>query len=294
VGIRCIGLVGGDRPHPETGATVDAIRARAGRDGVAVLLTPELARAAGDAGPGLPAAELVAAADCVVALGGDGTMLHAARAIGDTGVPLLGINLGSLGYLTDVPLPALGEALDRLLAGDYHLAERRRVAGAAWRAGAPIAEMIALNDIVVNMGPRPRALDMEVSIDGVPLGRFLGDGLIVSTPTGSTAYNLAAGGPICHPAVAAILVTPICPHSLGMRPLIVPNERDIAVQFHDVGEGATLTADGRLVAALGAGDRVVCRLAADWVNLVKFPQSSFFGVMRRKLNYGAPRRRART
>ncbi len=291
--IRRLGLFGGDRSHPQIAETVAFIRRRCAEAEVGVAVTTELARVAGEDSTAVSAAELVRGCDVIIALGGDGTMLHAAREIGVQRVPLLGINLGSLGYLTDVPLTGLTEAVDRLLAGDFYLSERYRVTGAAWREQQLLAESRALNDIVVNMGPRPRALDMEVRIDQVSLSRFLGDGLIVSTPTGSTAYNLAAGGPICHPAVAAILVTPICPHSLGMRPLIVPNERDIELVLHDVGDGATLTADGQLVVALQAGDRVVYRLGDDYVHLVKFPQGNFFGVMRRKLNYGAPRRRAR-
>jgi NAD+ kinase len=293
--IRTIGLFGGGgRPGGEVAAAVALIRSRCAAAGVRLLVAAELADAAGPEPAGTPADEVVREADLVVALGGDGTMLQAAREIGTSRTPLLGINLGSLGYLTDVPHDELGAALDRLFAGDYYLSERYRVSAVAWRDGRPLATLSALNDIVVNMGPRPRALDMEVRIDDASLSRFLGDGLIVSTPTGSTAYNLAAGGPICHPAVAALLVTPICPHSLAMRPLIVPNEKDIELQLHEVGDGATLTADGRQAVSLQSGDRVVYRLADDWVYLVKFPLSNFFEVMRCKLNYGAPPRRGRS
>ncbi len=295
MGIRTLGLFGGSgRPRGEIADAVAVIIGRCAVAGVRVICGTELAQAVSDSDPGLAAADLVREADVVVALGGDGTMLQAARAIGDSCRPLLGINLGSLGYLTDVPLDNLPEAIDRLLRGDYFLSERYRVSAQAWRGKDRLAALSALNDIVVNMGPRPRALDMEVRVDGASLSRFLGDGLIVSTPTGSTAYNLAAGGPICHPAVAAILVTPICPHSLGMRPLIVPNEKDIELVLHEVGSRATLTADGRHAVSLQAGDRVVYRLADDWVHLVKFDQSNFFEVMRSKLNYGAPSRHGKS
>ena len=292
--IRTIGLFGGGgHPSAEIALAVALIQAHGAAAGVRVLLAAELGDEAAPGPGGSPAAEMVRAADVTVALGGDGTMLQAAREIGSSRTPLLGINLGSLGYLTDVPVDELAGALDRLFAGDYYLSERYRVSAVAWRDGRPLATLSALNDIVVNMGPHPRALDMEVRIDDASLSRFLGDGLIVSTPTGSTAYNLAAGGPICHPAVAALLVTPICPHSLAMRPLIVPNEKDIELQLHEVGAGATLTADGRQGVTLQAGDRVVYRLADDWIYLVKFPRSNFFEVMRCKLNYGAPPRRGR-
>ncbi len=156
-----------------------------------------------------------------------------------------------------------------------------------------IAEANALNDLVINMGPLPRALDMELLMDGDSLGRFLGDGIIVSTPTGSTAYNLSAGGPICESTVPCLLVAPICPHSLGMRPLIVSVDTRIECKLHETGEGAILTADGQKTQVLSDGDRVVFRQADREVNLVKFPQSSFYRVMRHKLNWGGTRRARR-
>jgi NAD+ kinase len=231
--------------------------------------------------------------DAVIALGGDGTMLRAGRVLGLTGVPLLGVNLGSLGYLTDVPLDELGEAVDKLLTGDYLIDKRSRVYCSIWKDGARVARASALNDLVVNMGPLPRALDMELMMDGDSIGRFLGDGIIISTPTGSTAYNLSAGGPICHSDVPCLLVAPICPHSLGVRPLIVSQGTRIELLIHETGDGAVLTADGQKTQVLSDGDRVVFRQADREVNLVKFPQSSFYRVMRHKLKWGATARRAR-
>lgn len=289
--IRTLGLFG-NPTKPEIGTAVARIRARCGAAGVAAILAEDLAAALGENG-GLPAGDLVERADVIVALGGDGTMLQAARAIGISRRPLLGINLGALGYLTDVPLTDLDAALDRLLAGEYCLAERSRVACGVWRGGDLLKSLTALNDVCVNMGPLPRALDMELRIDGSSLSRFLGDGLILSTPTGSTAYNLAAGGPICHPAVACLLLTPICPHSLGMRPLIVPHEKSIELILHYVGEGATMTADGQEATRLLGGDQLRFNLAEDRVCLVKFAESNFFELMGRKLNYGAPSRRGK-
>ena len=290
--IRTIALYG--NPHkPELRAAVATIRERGLAAGVAVRLEETLAASLEAPADGLPAPALIEGADVVIALGGDGTMLHAARAIGASGTPLLGINLGSLGYLTDVPVSELDNALACLLRGEFQLSPRYRVACCVWREGRQLVAQTGLNDVVVNMGPLPRALEMEVRIEGVSLGRWLGDGLILSTPTGSTAYNLAAGGPICHPAVACLLVTPICPHSLGMRPLIVPNEKDIELCLHEVGQGATLTADGQEATPLRAGDRLTVRLDSQAVMLVKLPTADFFAVMRRKLQYGAPPRRGR-
>ena len=239
----------------------------------------------------VPNSKLAAAADVVIALGGDGTMLRAARVLGVSGVPLLGVNMGSLGYLTDVPLDELEQAVDLLLSGDFHLDTRARVYCSIWRDQRKIANANAFNDLVVNMGPLPRALNMELILDGDSLGTFLGDGLIVSTPTGSTAYNLSAGGPICHSAVPCLLVAPICPHSLGMRPLIISENTKIELILHETGEGAVLTADGQKTHTLADGDRLSFRQAIDEVSLVKFSHSTFYRVMRHKLNWGGPDRR---
>ncbi len=241
----------------------------------------------------VPNTGLATAADVVITLGGDGTMLRAARVLGLSGVPLLGVNLGSLGYLTDVPVQELASALKILFTGQCHLDRRSRVYGSVWRNGCKIATTNALNDLVVNMGSLPRALDMELRLDEDSLGRFLGDGIIVSTPTGSTAYNLSAGGPICHSSVPCLLVAPICPHSLGMRPLIISKDTRIELVLHETGEGATLTVDGQKNHELADGDRVVFKEADNEVALVKFPQSHFYRVMRHKLNWGGTQRNNR-
>ncbi len=237
--------------------------------------------------------DLVKTCDVVIALGGDGTMLLAARVLGLTGVPLLGVNMGSLGYLTDVPLGELEDSLELLLKGDFHLDTRARVYCSVWREGKKIAVANALNDLVVNMGPLPRAIDLELIMDGNSLGRFLGDGVIFATPTGSTAYNLSAGGAICHPDVPCLLVSPICPHSLGIRPLIVSKDTKLELILHETGEGAVLTADGQTTTLLANGDRISFKEAFDEVNLVKFTNSDFYRVMRHKLDWGGPLRRFR-
>ena len=239
----------------------------------------------------LPNREMVEASDLIIALGGDGTMLRAARILGLSGVPLLGVNLGSLGYLTDVPLSEADTAMERLLKGDFLIDARARVYVNIWRGEKMVANCSALNDLVVNMGILPRALDMELNMDGDSLGRFLGDGIIVSTPTGSTAYNLSAGGPICHSSVQCLLVAPICPHSLNMRPLIISKDTRIELIIHQSSEGAVLTADGQKTHMLVDNDRLVFKEADHEVNLVKFPNSNFYRVMRHKLNWGGSQRR---
>lgn len=261
------------------------------KTGVEVFASEDLAGGVPTSIQVLSNQDLIEKVDVVIALGGDGTMLRASRVLGLSGVPLLGVNLGSLGYLTDVPLEELSSALEQLVAGKFHIDNRSRVYCSVWRQGNKIATAGALNDLVVNMGPLPRALDMELLMDGDSLGRFLGDGIIVSTPTGSTAYNLSAGGPICQSTVDCLLVAPICPHSLGMRPLIVASGTKIELILHETGEGAVLTADGQRTNTLANGDRLAFREAHREVNLIKFPESSFYRVMRHKLNWGGTRRR---
>jgi NAD+ kinase len=288
--IKRVGLFGNPLKSDLPGAvkTIGDLCAAASVD---VFASEDLAGGVPSSIPVLPNEDLIDNVDVVIALGGDGTMLRASRVLGLSGVPLLGVNLGSLGYLTDVPLEELSSAVEQLLAGRFHIDTRSRVYCSVRREGNKIATAGALNDLVVNMGPLPRALDMELLMDGDSLGRFLGDGIIVSTPTGSTAYNLSAGGPICQSTVDCLLVAPICPHSLGMRPLIVSGDTKIELILHHTGEGAVLTADGQRTNTLASGDRLAFREAHREVNLVKFPDSSFYRVMRHKLNWGGTRRR---
>jgi len=284
--IATLGLFGNPAKE-DLGPAIEIIAATCGDADVRLRCTRELASVHGDCGDALDEAELVAHVDAIVSLGGDGTMLRAARIIGTSGVPLLGINLGSLGYLTDVPVDELPEALRRLLAGEYHLEGRRRVRCSVWRDRGLLSEATGLNDVFVTMGPLPRTLEMELLLDGTSLGRFLGDGVIFATATGSTAYSLSAGGTICQPHLPGLLVTPICPHSLGVRPLILGDDVDIELLLHGAGGGATLIADGQTTLPLQSGDRLTSRLSPAEVQLVKFPESNFFRVLRHKLNLGA-------
>lgn len=287
--IQTVGLFG-NADKPEISDAVARTLAVLKRAGVRVLAQSNLAHVAGDAEAGDDAA-LLTDCDVLVAFGGDGTLLRAARAIGEGTTPILGINLGSLGYLTDVPLAELEPALENLLQGDYTTVERSRVVGIVKRDNREQARFAALNDLVVNMGSMPRALHMELRLDQATLGRFIGDGLIVATPTGSTAYNLSAGGPIVHPAIRGFLVTPICPHTLAIRPLLVPEDKTIELRLHETGQGATLTADGQTACTIETGDRILYRRDAHPVHLIKFSNSDFFRAMRHKLKWGAIKRR---
>ena len=289
--VRTLGLCG-NPGRDELAAAMQRIIAVCDRRKVGCRIQDDLARGIGRDDLARDDDALLAEADLMVALGGDGTMLRAARLIGDTGTPLLGINLGSLGYLTDIPSTELDTALGRVLDGEYHLEGRSRVHCTIWRDGAQIGETAGLNDVCVNMGPLPRTLDLELRLAGTSLGRYLGDGIIFATATGSTAYNLSAGGAICAPGLPGMLVTPICPHSLGVRPIILAGDTGIELVLHEVGAGATLTADGQVATPLNAGDRLRCHLTEPVVQLVKFRDSDFFQVLRRKLRWGvAPRLR---
>ncbi len=287
-----VGSVGlfGNPAKRELAAALKSIHEACNKFGVKLVASEDLGSAMPDSVETVANSKLSSAADVVITLGGDGTMLRAARVLGLSGVPLFGVNLGSLGYLTDVPVQELPAALKTLFTGQCHLDRRSRVYGSVWRDGERIATSNALNDLVVNMGSLPRALDMELRLDEDSLGRFLGDGVIVSTPTGSTAYNLSAGGPICHSSVPCLLVAPICPHSLGMRPLIISKETRIELVLHETGEGAILTVDGQKTHELANGDRVVFKEADNEVALVKFPQGHFYRVLRHKLNWGGTKR----
>ena len=287
--IRCLGLFANPGKEDLLPA-VSTIQSLCLRAGVRTVASEDLAPSLPSEWETLSNRELVDCSDTIVALGGDGTMLRAARILDGSEVPLLGVNLGSLGYLTDVPLKELSSAVTRLLAGDYHLETRSRVYCSVWRGDQRIGHHNALNDLVVNMGPLPRALDMELFLDGFPVGKFLGDGIIVSTPTGSTAYNLSAGGPICHWGIPGLMVTPICPHSLDLRPLIVASATKIELILHETREGAVLAADGQKFDVLENGDRLEFGQSERSINLVKFPHSNFYKVMRHKLNWGGRHR----
>ncbi len=291
--IGTIGLYGNPQ-KPRLGEILGGVIDLCRTSGVEVLLADKMADLNPEGMPLVDDQALVSRADMLVVFGGDGTMLRAARIVGESGTPMLGVNMGSLGYLTDVPLNECEDSITQILAGDYAIAKRDRVACTAKRGGETIFSTRALNDIVVNMGPMPRAMLLEVKIDSASMGKYLGDGLIVSTPTGSTAYNLSAGGPIVHPGVNGLIVTPICPHSLAVRPLVIPADRKVRLRLLDVGEGATLNADGQQAFSMQTGDTIDFLTDTHPVHLIKLPRGDYFRVMRRKLRWGATSRRSRT
>ena len=224
--------------------------------------------------------------DFVVVLGGDGTLLAAARNVHSFNVPLLAVNLGSLGFLTAVTVGEMFNCLELVLSGSHKIDSRRMMDIRLERGGNALGSYTALNDAVLNKGAISRISDFETYVDGHFLTLYKSDGLIVSTPTGSTAYSLAAHGPIVYPSVEAILVTPICPHTLTHRPLILPGDAEISIIVRTEAESVFLTVDGQVGLALRQDDRVVCSLSASRVNLVSPPQKEFFQVLRHKLHWG--------
>lgn len=222
----------------------------------------------------------------VVVLGGDGTLLAAARIFAATGVPILGVNLGFLGFLTEIRLGDLYETLEGWCADCHTLDARAMLHASLWRSGDEQACYEALNEVVVSKGDIARMGDFAVELDGKPVARFRADGVIVSTPTGSTAYTLAANGPIMTPDVDALIVTPICPHLLTLRPLVVRGEASLIVRVEGIPSNCLLTVDGQQAVGLQLGDEIRCRRSKNTVNLVRLKESGFFEALRSKLSWG--------
>jgi NAD+ kinase len=223
--------------------------------------------------------------DLLIILGGDGTLLSMARAVGDLGVPILGVNLGGLGFLTATTLDEMLPALETLLAGGMEIEERMMLGAVLRRGGQVVGEYIALNDVVITKSAMSRIIDLSVSVGGRHAISYRADGLIISTPTGSTAYNLSAGGPILFPTMDAVVLTPIAPHTLSNRPIAVPGAQRIEVALL-VEQDVMLTMDGQVGVPLRERDVVEVQKASARIRLVRFPQKDFFSVLRTKLKWG--------
>ena len=231
--------------------------------------------------------------DLIVVLGGDGTLIGMAGRIARAGtdVPILGVNFGSLGFLTEITLPELYESLEAALAGRATLEERAMLATRTIRNDAIFADHIVLNDIVITKGALSRIIEISVTVGDAPVTRFRADGLIIASPTGSTAYNLAAGGPIVHPAVDAMLLTPIAPHTLTNRPVVIPASSDVHVRpIMEKQDEVFVTFDGQAGFPLQAHDLVSVRRAARPLRIVKSAKRSYFELLREKLKWGGDNR----
>ena len=250
--------------------------------GVEVAVDPSARKGLG--GDGFAVFDADTAYDFVVVLGGDGTLLSVGRAVGETS-PILGVNMGRLGFLTDTPAAETYDSVEKILAGDYRL-ERRTMLDVSLQRSSVSSEFRVLNDAVIAKSALARVVELRVEADGEEVSSYRGDGLIVSTPTGSTAYNLSAGGPLIHPRLPVIVLTPICPHALTQRPLVLPGEVELSISLHTDREEVYLTLDGQEGRSLAYRDRISVRPSAETVRLIHTAGSAFYKSLRGKLGWG--------
>lgn len=250
-----------------------------------VVLDSKAAALIGEA-PAHRKAQIAALSDMVLVLGGDGTMLNAARLVEEREVPILGVNMGGLGFLTETTVDHLHQTLERVFAQEFILEERLMLRARIDRHGEHVAHSTVLNDVVVSKGTLARMIEIQIMIDGQLVTNLRGDGLIVSTPTGSTAYSLSAGGPIVSPKVQALLLTPICPHTLTHRPLLVESRAALEVVLTSHEDGAMATFDGQVGFSLSHGDTVAIRASEHRAKLIRLPDRTYYEVLRMKLKWG--------
>jgi NAD+ kinase len=282
--IRSVGLC--LKPNqPQAAESVRALCAWFLERGVEVMFD-EAAAACGDDAHGLSRSDLAGKVDLLLSLGGDGTLISVARAVGDRAVPILGVNLGTLGFLTEVSAEELYPALERLVEGKLPTVERMRIEVQVLRDGRQVARYLALNDAVIAQTSLARMIDLEARAGGAMVTIYHADGLIVSTPTGTTAYSLSAGGPILLPGIHAVVLTPICPHALTQRPIVLPESLELEITVKPQGGEVQLTVDGQEGMGLMDDDRVVVTKSQYPVLLVSSDLRTRFDILREKLRWG--------
>jgi len=285
---RHVGIVG-NRDKPEVRTILPALTRWIRAQGRRATVARGLGR--GTSGP--PLASLAARVDVLLVLGGDGTMLHAARAAARTGVPVFGINLGGLGFLTETGVESLYPALRKLFAGDFSVEKRLMVEASVRSRSGKTWTAAGLNDAVIHARDRSRVVAMDVRIGKTPAGTLVADGLIVATPTGSTAYSLSAGGPIVNPSVEALLATPISPHTFAFRPLVLGAGETVVARIRAGHAPAAVTVDGQISHPLSFDDEVTFRRSSAHVQVVLLESGMFYEVLRTKLAWAElPRTRA--
>ena len=254
--------------------------------GVATVHDTETATCLKDGEMGRTRQQVADNADLLLVLGGDGTLLAAAREAAARGIPILPINMGSLGFLTSFTLEELYPALETALSGKAAIDERVLLLVERIHGDKVLTQQRVLNDAVVHKGTLARMIELELYIDGGFVCRYRADGLIVATPTGSTAYSMSAGGPIVHPSVESILITPICPHTLSDRPVVVPDTAQIELRLSESSESLYLTLDGQTGSPAQVGDRVRITRAAERIKLIQPPDKPYWEILRNKLKWG--------
>ena len=281
--IKTAGIV--SKPNvPAAVATVPKLLEWLHERGIAARIDEATAVYAG--GQGIPRAQVPEGCDLVIVLGGDGTLLSAVRAIGRREIPLFPVNLGGLGFLTAITVDSLFPELERALRGEHRIAKRKLLNTEVVREGSVVATFDALNDAVLTKADIARMIDLDVYVDDQLVCAYKADGLIICTPTGSTAYSLSAGGPIIFPSVPAICLTPICPHMLTNRPVLVPETSRIRVISRGPDESVYLTIDGQVGTPIRERDTIVCHSSQYALHLIRPPRQMFFDVLRQKLKWG--------
>jgi NAD+ kinase len=235
---------------------------------------------------GLPRQQVPEGCQFVIVLGGDGTLLSAAEAIGEREIPLFAVNLGSLGFLTAITPDEVFPELERALRGEHRIGHRSMIRCFLYRGDEEIGSYLALNDVVVSKGTSSHMIDLETHVDKHYVCTYKADGLIVATPTGSTAYSLSAGGPIVFPTLPAFAITPICPHTLTNRPVIVPDSTVVHIVNRAEDDLAYLSIDGQVREVMKHDDRLVCRVSSHTLKLIRPPRLLYFDVLREKLKWG--------
>ncbi|MBF0169785.1 MAG: NAD(+)/NADH kinase [Nitrospinae bacterium] len=273
--------------HPLAAEGIRAVAAFLAERGLACLIDRESAEAAGLTSD-IERSGLMEQVDLLVVLGGDGTFLSIARMMEKRTIPILGINLGSLGFLTEFRYEETLPVLARVLAGDYRFEDRIMLDATISREGRQVAACTVLNDLVINRGALARMVQVRVKVDGLLLNNYTADGLIVSTPTGSTAYNLAAGGPIVHPSLAGVIISPICPHTLSNRPIVIADRSTIAITLTDgnMANEAVATLDGQVGYQLSVRDRIEVRRSRQVTRVILSSDNDYYHLLRSKLKWG--------
>jgi len=251
-----------------------------------ILFDREAAKVLGDASKGISRERIPEFIDLLIVLGGDGTLLSAVRCIRSKKIPVLGVNLGSLGFLTDITVNELDEAIRCLETGNYVISSRLTLKTTHIKNGKEAGSYVVLNDAVINKAALARMISLKVTVNEMSVATFKADGIIVSTPTGSTAYSLAAGGPILYPTINAIIIAPICPHMLSNRPFVISEEDMIEISLLTDKEDVVLTLDGQIGIPIEYKDVVRIEKSDTRIDLIELPGSNFFNVLRRKLNWG--------
>lgn len=280
--MRRLGVVG-HRGYDDLLPLLQTLRRLSPTLGVSLVLEPDLTALA----PDLPLLHDLAGIDALLSLGGDGTLLRAARLLGGRQVPILGINLGRLGFLTACGPDDVDTALRRFVEGDYVSDARMALEAVVTNDGDGETTWHALNDVVLKQGGKARVMRLHVEVNGEEIAQFAADGVVIATPTGSTAYALSVGGPVVDPALDSILLAPISAHSLYIRPLVLPPTAEIVVRVEDDDSDQLVTIDGQIGSTFGSRQRLTVRRAGRVVLIVRFPEMTFFERMRRKLGWSA-------